>query len=126
MIFEIILQKGIEKTSSFLIALFYVSTSIYKTVISLQKLFALLENIIKFPRAFSNQVLIFKYLQLYKTTFSCRQIVQIILYISKSIKDYIIIQKSSRDIFLLLNSTDLIHRVIIVLLEELNFLMCFA
>ena len=59
MIFEIILQKGIKKTSSFLIALSYVSTSIYKTVISLQKLFALLENIIKFPRAFSNQVLIF-------------------------------------------------------------------
>ena len=79
MIFKTILQKGIEKTSSFLIALFYVSTSIYKTVISLQKLFALLENITKFPRAFSNQVLIFKYLQLYKTTFSCRQIVQIIL-----------------------------------------------
>ena len=31
MVFEIILQKGIEKTSPFLRALFYVSTSICKT-----------------------------------------------------------------------------------------------
>ena len=49
MVFETILQKGIEKINRFLNCSILRFDSIYKTVIFLQNLFALLENIIKFP-----------------------------------------------------------------------------
>ena len=94
MVFEIILQKGIEKISLFstcpiLCFDFHLQNGniFVKTLCAIRKYNKIPPQL--FQIKFSYLILI-KILQLCKTTFSCWQILQIILYISKNIKDYVI------------------------------------
>ena len=102
-VFEIILEKGIEKISLFLTCpilrfdfRLQNSNIFVKTVCAIRKFNKIPPELCQIK--FSYLILIKIFAIVYKTTFSCRQILRIIFYISKNMKDYIIIQKSTRDI----------------------------
>ena len=102
MVFEIILQKGIEKISPFLTCPilrfdFHLQNGniFVKTVCAIRKYDDISPELFQITFSYLKLVKIFTIIKYY---FSRRQILQIILYISKIIKDYLIIQKSSRDI----------------------------